>query len=317
MASLRGHLTSEVSFVFKEMIAFGEKKGKLKAQALAEKKVFSHYYRGKIFSHSTFENYYEEAKQFVHWCHEHYNLRSAYRVKPEMFAAYIKDGSQGLSANTLKTRIAAVTKLVEGLDLVTGKDKLVPFKDVAHQLYAELPKSLPMRPVYSAQQIQSLAKELSQTNSHYSLVFQIHVETGCRLRELSQLSRRDLLGLVEGQKVGLLAIRGKGGRVRELKISQDTYIDLASVLERREVLCSYHGYRQALRRASANLGFKVVATHAVRRYVAQRVMGDSLVRYQELGLDISEAKARALGDVNQMLGHSRERVSTTRLYLNA
>jgi integrase len=317
MASLRGHLTSEVSFVFKEMIAFGEKKGKLKAQALAEKKVFSHYYRGKIFSHSTFENYYEEAKQFVHWCHEHYKLRSVYRVKSEMFAAYIKDGSANLSANTLKTRIAAITKLVEGVELVTGKEKLKSFKDVAYQLYAELPKSSPVRPVYSAQQIQSLAKELSQTNSHYSLVFEIHVETGCRLRELSQLSRRDLVGLVEGQKVGLLAIRGKGGRIRELKVSQDTYVRLVSVLDRREILCNYHGYRQALRRASESLGFTVVATHAVRRFVAQRVMSNSVAAYRGLGLDIKEATVKALGDVNQMLGHSRERVSTTRLYLNA
>lgn len=125
------------------------------------------------------------------------------------------------------------------------------------------------------------------------------------------------MGLVEGQKVGLLAIRGKGGRIRELKVSQDTYVRLVSVLDRREILCNYHGYRQALRRASESLGFTVVATHAVRRFVAQRVMSNSVAAYRGLGLDIKEATAKALGDVNQMLGHSRERVSTTRLYLNA
>ena len=299
------------------MIAFGEKKGRLKVQALSERKLFSHYYKGKIFSHSTFANYYEEAKQFVHWCDEHYKLRSVYRLKSEMFLSYIKAGSENLSTNTLKVRIAAITKLVEGLELVTGKEKLQPFKDVAHQLYAELTKFSPMRPVYSAEQIQSLAMKLSETNSHYGLVFQVHVETGCRLRELAQLSRRDLLGLIEGQQVGLLAIRGKGGLLRQLRISQDTYLRLANVLDQREVLCNYHGYRQALRRASESLGFSVVATHAVRRFVAQRVMNNALVAYQSLSLSIKEAEMKALDDVNEMLGHSRERVSTTRIYLNA
>ena len=317
MASLRGHLTSEVSFVFKQMIAFGEKKGRLKAQALSEKKLFSHYYKGKIFSHSTFENYYGEAKQFIYWCDEHYKLRSVYRLKSEMFLSYIKASGENLSTNTLKVRIAAIIKLVEGLELVTGKEKLRSFKDVAHQLYAELSKSAPMRPVYCAQQIQSLAMKLSETNSHYGLVFQVHVETSCRLRELAQLSRRDLLGLVDEQQVGLLGIRGKGGRLRELRISPETYLRLTCVLDQREVLCNYHGYRQALRRASESLGFSVVATHAVRRFVAQRVMSSSLVAYRDLGLDIKEATAKALGDVNEMLGHSRERVSTTRIYLNA
>ena len=317
MASLRGHLTGEVSFVFKQMIAFGEKKSHLKVQALSERKFFSHYYKGKIFSHSTFANYYAEAKKFVHWCDEHYKLRSVYRLKSEMLLSYIKTGSENLSTNTLKVRIAAITKLVEGLEVVAGKEKLRSFKDVARQLYAELSKFVPMRPVYSAQQIQSLAMKLREANSHYGLVFQVHVETGCRLRELAQLSRRDLLGLVEEQQVGVLAIRGKGGRLRELRISQETYLRLTCVLDQREVLCNYHGYRQALRRASESLGFSVVATHAVRRFVAQRVMSSSLVAYGDLGLDIKEAEMKALGDVNEMLGHSRERVSTTRIYLNA
>ncbi|MBL8195752.1 MAG: hypothetical protein JNM06_18315, partial [Blastocatellia bacterium] len=61
----------------------------------------------------------------------------------------------------------------------------------------------------------------------------------------------------------------------------------------------------------------VAATHAVRRFVAQKVMKEQLARYLDKGMDKGEATSKAVGDVNAMLGHSRERMSTTHIYLNA
>lgn len=317
MASIRGRLVSEVSLIFKSMIAFSEKKGGDKLKALSEKKPFFYYYRGKIYSHSTFNNYYQEAKQFVIWCNENCKLRSTYRVTPEMMVAYVKGQAGDVSGNTIKTRLAAISKLAEGLELKSGRDRATAFHLASKQLQASLPKEAPNRPVYSSGQITSLGEKLNQTNSHYGLVFKVHVETGCRLRELSKLSRRDLLGLVNNQTQGILSIKGKGGRLRELSISAETYMRVAESLEKKEVFCSYNGYRQALRRASEILSVGVAATHAVRRFAAQRLMKEKLDEYCKRGIANGQAREMAIGDVNVMLGHSKDRMSTTHIYLNA
>lgn len=318
MASVRKRLIGETSFIFKGMVAFGEKKGSDKAKALEEKKPFFHYYKGKIYSFSTYNNYYKEAKEFVVWCSERYGIKSTYRIAPEMMVSYVKEQmANGVSNNTIKTRIAAIAKLSEGIELKTGKDRSTAFHLASRQLQSSLPKQAPSRPVYSNQQITSLEEKLNQTNSHYGLVFRVHVETGCRLRELSKLTRKDLLGLVDNQTQGVLSIRGKGGRVRELSVSSETYMKVVNSLEKRDVFCSYDGYRQALRRASENLSLGVAATHAVRRFVAQQVMRERLGEYLAKGMDRHQANNMAVGDVNAMLGHSRDRMSTTHIYLNA
>lgn len=317
MASIKARLTSEVSLIFKSMIAFSEKKGGDKVRAISEGKPFFHYYRGKIYSHSTFNNYYQEVKQFVFWCHENCGLKSTYRISPEMMVAYVKGQASDASANTIKTRLAAIAKLAEGLEVKSGRDRATAFHLASKQLQASLPREAPSRPVYSKGQITSLEEKLNQTNTHYGLVFKVHVETGCRLRELSKLSRRDLLGLVNNQTQGILSIKGKGGRLREMLVSSETYLKLADYLQKKEVLCSYNGYRQALRRASEGLSLRIAATHAVRRYVAQRVMGERLSEYLDRGIAEKEARQMAVGDVNVMLGHSRDRMSTTHIYLNA
>jgi len=317
MSSIKRRLTSEVSLIFKNMIAFGEKKAVDKQKALAEKKPFFYYYRGKIYCHKTFNNYYREAKQFISWCNENCGLRSTYRVSPEMMVAYVKAQTGGASANTIKTRIAAIAKLAEGLELKSGRDRATAFHLASKQLYSSLPKTTAKRPVYSAQQINALEQKLKDTSQHYGLVFRVHVESGCRLVELSRLSKKDLLGLVNNQTQGMVSIRGKGGRVRELLVSSETYLKVAGVLEKKEVLCSYNGYRQALRRVSESLSLGIAATHAVRRFAAQKLMGERFNHYKGQGIADSRAEKLAVGDVNVMLGHSEDRMSTTHIYLNA
>jgi site-specific recombinase XerD len=316
MASVRKRLVGEVSFIFKGMVAFGEKKGADKARALKEGKPFFYYYRGKIYSFSTYDNYYKEAKEFVFWCSERYGIKSTYRIAPEMMVEYVKEQVGKISNNTIKTRIAAIAKLAEGIELKTGKDKATAFHLASKQLQASLPKQVPSRPVYSSQQISNLEQKLNKTSPHYGLVFKVHVETGCRLRELSKLTKKDLLGLVDNQTQGILSIKGKGGRLRELSVSSETYMKVADYLEKKEVLCSYNGYRQALRRASESLSVGVAATHAVRRFAAQRLMREKLDEYSKQGIANRQAREMAIGDVNVMLGHSKDRMSTTHIYLN-
>lgn len=316
MASLKGRLTGQVCFLFKEMASFGTSKMADKTRASKDGKEFFHYYKAKVYSYSTLENYQSEAKAFVHWCAENQGLKNAYAVNTRMLDAYLSS-NKDLSPNTIKTRLAAVAKMVEAIDLKTGSNKSQYFHDFSKQIQSSLPKTKPQRPVFNSQQISRLEEKIKISSPNYVLAFQVHKETGCRLRELSYIRRNDLLGLINNQTQGLIKINGKGGREREVAVSYQTYMQLDERLTKTTTLCGYDGYRHALRRASESLGLKVTGTHAVRRYKAQQLGREVYKEMRGKGLTVKEAKAEVLAEVNRMLGHSPERTSTTVIYLNA
>ncbi|MBI1829309.1 MAG: site-specific integrase [Thaumarchaeota archaeon] len=303
--------------MFKEMASFGSSKVADKTRGLREGKEFFHYYKGKIYSYSTLENYEAEAKTFVHWCADNQKLKNAYAVNTKMMEAYLAETGKELSPNTIKTRLAAVTKMVEMVDIKTGGDKAKYFHEFSKQFQQSLPKVTPKRPTLTSEQINQLGKQIERSSPSYALAFQIHKETGCRLRELSYIRRDDLLGLVNNQTQGLIRIDGKGGREREVLVSYQTYMDLDDRLAKSKVLCGYDGYRHAFRRAAEFAGLRVTATHAVRRYAAQELARCVYHSVRSQGLTTKEAKAEALAEVNRMLGHSPNRTSTTQIYINA
>lgn len=317
MASLKGRLTGQISFLFKEMISFGVSKTDDKAKAVGSGKEFFHYYKGKIYSYSTLENYESEAKAFVHWCADHQKLKNAYAVNTKMLEAYLAETGKNLSPNTIKTKLAAVAKMVEMVDIKTGGDKSKYFHQFSKQVQVSLPKTTPKRPVFSSNQINSLGEKIKQTSPHHELVFQVHKETGCRLRELTYIRRSDLLGLINNQTQGLIRIEGKGGREREVVVSCKTYMALDDRLSKSKVLCGYDSYRHVLRRAAEGLGYKITATHAVRRYAAKELARSVYHSVRSNGFTVKEAKTEVLHEVNRMLGHSPDRISTTKTYINA
>lgn len=317
MSSLKGRLTGQVSFLFKQMISFGTSKIDDKMKAVRNGKEFFHYYKGKIYSHSTFENYESEAKAFVHWCADNQKLKHAHAVNTKMLEAYLVETNKNLSPNTVKTKLAAVAKMVEMVDIETGGDKAKYFHEFSKQFQKSLPEYTPKRPVLNSQQIAGLEKRIEESSPSYALAFQVHKETGCRLRELTYIRRGDLLGLINNQTQGLIRIDGKGGREREVVVSCKTYMALDDKLSKSKVLCGYDGYRHAFRRAAESLGCGVTATHAVRRYAAKELAKSVYHLVRSSGLTVKEAKREALEEVNRMLGHSPDRMSTTKTYINA
>src|SRR5262245_4267352 len=134
MASLKGSITAEVSFLIKKLISFGESKRTLKLLALNEGKQFFHYYTAKIFSFSTLNTYSPKMKTFAHWCVDKYAIDHITQIKHGMFRDYIFEQMPRWKANTVRTHLAAIVKLGEGL----GKKE--SFHRVSRQIQSQLPK---------------------------------------------------------------------------------------------------------------------------------------------------------------------------------
>jgi len=294
------------------MKAFGESKFELKQKALAEGKPFNHYYHAKIFSTSALTTYKDRITRFVRWCEHNYQIYSIYDIKPLMFSNYIQTELSKFKPATIKVHLAAITKMAEGL----GK------ADYFHRVSIKAQNSLPVveqsRPTYTKQDQPALVLEkLRQTNPRHALAMELQLETGCRLVELDRLRKGDLLGFTtsDGKKFGVVNFHGKGGRPRQLWVSEPLYNKLQNAFLAKAKLIDYGSYRSAVYNASKSLGLKSGGTHKARR-LAMQTMAKQI--YQDLrarGLTSAEASKETLQEINRQLGHGPKRMGITKLYL--
>jgi integrase len=313
MASIKGRLTAELYLLFERMKAFSESKKEAKMKARREGKPFYYYYNGKIFSHGTFETYKPKVKRFLYWCNDKFQVNCIVEIKHGMFREYIAEKLPKLKPNTIKTLLAAIAKFGEGIK------KSESFHRVSKQIQKTLPKDEISRPTYlNANQALQVLKLVEQDNPRYGLAMRVQLETACRVCEIDRLRIESLLGFIqqEEQIVGVLSLRGKGNRIRQVSVGEEIYRQLKQALNEKRKLISYDGYRTAVYRASESLGLHSGGTHKARRFSVQQLVK---VGYRELrsqGLSSREASINMLHEANRQLGHSPERTSTTILYLN-
>src|SRR5262249_49853133 len=131
------------------------------------------------------------------------------------------------------------------------------FHRISEKTQRSLPKVEPSRPSYtSLQQALKVLAELERNNPVHGLAMRVQLESACRLVELNRLRYESLAGItVEGGKtVGILELRGKGDRLRQVTISELTYWELEKTLKDKCKLIDYNAYRSAVRSASEKLG---------------------------------------------------------------
>jgi integrase len=308
----KGRLTAEVYLLFEHMKSFGFSKRELKIRAIKEGKPFYHHYNSQIFSFSTFETYKPKVKRFVHWCADRFGVEHITQIKHGMFREYIGEQVGRWKANTIKTHLAAIAKLGEGIG------KLESFRRVSHQIQRQLQDDEVSRPTYlSESQALQILRLVEQSNPRYGLAMRVQLETACRAVELRRLRKAGLAGIVEqdGATVGVLALRGKNGRGRDVTVSELLYRELEQAFKEQTKLVDYNAFRAAVYRASMRLGLKSGGTHKARRFNVQEFAGEIYRALRGQGLSSQEASANALEEANRRLGHSPGRKSTTLLYL--
>ena len=313
MASLKGRLTGEVHILFENMKAFGISKRELKIKAISEGRPFYYHYNSKIFSLTTYESYKPKVKKFVHWCVDRFHIKHIGDIKHGMFREYISEKMGKVKSNTVKSHLAAIAKMGEGL----GKSE--SFHRVSRQIQKQLPDDKVSRPCYeSLDQALKILSEVERGNARYGLAMEVQLETACRVRELDKLRAEDLLGIVEqdGKQVGVVRLQGKGNLIREATVNEQTYYRLEEALKEKRTLINYDAYRAAIYRASEELGLRSGGTHKARRFSVRKLFVDGFNTLRGMGLSSQEAYENMLHEANRQLGHSPARNSTTRIYLN-
>jgi len=312
MASLKGRLTAELYLLFKKMDATGQPKGKDKTRGLNEGKPFNYYYQGKIYSFSTMETYKPIVKNFVHWCADNYPIQNLRDIKHGMFRDYVQKEFGHLKANTVKTRLAAISKFGEGI----GKSE--SFHRISKQVQQTLPIDKVSRPIYKdLSQALQVCEKVTENNPRYGLAFTFQLETACRVCEIERLRLDDLQGIVKetDQTLGLVRLEGKGGRERIVRVSEKTYWQLDKALSEKTKLIDYDSYRSSVYQASKQLGLRTGGTHKARRFSVQDMVKGGYKQLRDLGLSSHEARENMLHEANRQLGHSPQRTSTTTVYL--
>src|SRR5262249_20621780 len=159
-------------------------------------------------------------KKFVHWCADRFGLKRLSHITARMLRAYAEERLGNLKPNSIRTHLAAIVKLAE------AKGKGESFSRVSRRIQSALPDGEENRPSYlSEEEAAEVLRLVEQSDARLGLAMRVQLETACRLCEVVRLRSEDMLGYAtaKGETVGTLRLNGKGGRIRYVEISVQTY----------------------------------------------------------------------------------------------
>lgn len=152
----------------------------------------------KIYSHSTFDNYFKEGKLFLKWCQErHHEVRTLEDCR-EYQVGYVRDQiERGMSASTIKKRAAALGKIYgeSVLDRVETP--------VRHR--SEITRSREV-----------VENDLRFQGKSHEAFKEFCRSTGLRRHEFAQLTTGMLVRRPEGLYIE--GVKGKGGKLRDIPV---------------------------------------------------------------------------------------------------
>ena len=137
-------------------------------------------------------------------------------------------------------------------------------------------------------------------DDQYQLAARLQYEGGCRRDELATVRKANLCG--DGQ----FDVRGKGGKIRRITVSQKTYEQFTQVLQHQGQIpmhkqSYYNGYLDSLKKASAETGQKYTGSHGLRWNYAQ----DRMRSFQKEG----GSYEGGLIFVSREMGHERGEIT--------
>lgn len=139
----------------------------------------------------------------------------------------------------------------------------------------------------------------------FRLLAEIQLEAGLRVHELGTIRPEKTFGeqkftLVPGRKAGVFEVKGKGGKVRKVGVSPQTYQKMLAALDSNggRFRFSEKEYNEALKGASERTGQSYNASHGLRWNYAREMM-------VSLQRDGKHSYEQSLRHVSEMMGHNR------------
>lgn len=320
---MRGGIPYQVHYLFQEsgIKQYGNSKHQAKEEARADGAKNWHELGKKlgIYSYNTANAYRDVWILAFRFAREHFNIKDLEKISGDHVAAFLMTKiQQGVANATFLQYAAALEKLEVALNLYAakmGKDTTYDFSQGLQEARKmaqaqELPRFVGSR-AYERPEAVIRAIE----DGRYQLVAKVQFEGGARVAEV-KLGPDQLRGLrpdpVTQQEKGWLAVRGKGGKWREIQITPATYRQIEAAVQALQSGEKWgiqnqrdaDAYRLALQVACEKIGEPYKnkqgesrGSHGLRwNYVQNRYLA-----IQRAGRSLHEAMART----SQEVGHNR------------
>ncbi len=309
---MRGSVDWQVREVFSTVREIGTSKHTAKAEA-RELGAKTWEDMGKALgchSYSTYDDYREVAKEMFNYVRESYGVRDITRIESQHIESYLKDrienggrDGNGLERASYDKYASALSKFEVALNRFSKENELgkvykFDLKTVGKYAAETLGKRNDVSRAYK-----NPKALVDATTGKYELTARIQYEGGTRIDEIARLKESQLRGLRpdphSGQLKGWVEVSGKGGKIREVGVTPETYARLEKAIAAGNGIYRINegNYRNALKSAAEKTGQKYEGSHGLRWNWAQERHGE----LQGLGMSYEAS----LTVVSKEMGHER------------
>ena len=242
------------------------------------------------------------AKELAKYARENFKIKDMQQINKEVITAYVNNKIEdGLYRRSISSYVSVLGKVQVGLSKMDAKLE-------AHKNLYTQQDLKEIRVIVDTQALKSEHVNRAYVNpqsfqSHMNkeshIAVELQLKHGLRVNEATLIRSSQLLAN------NTLRIHGKGGYVREVKLSEKLYQKIQSTInEKGSYHQSYNNYTKDLKNATEITGEKWNSTHGLRYNYAQA----KLAEYR-----ITMDYKTALAKVSHDLGHHR--VEITNHYL--
>lgn len=259
-----------------------------------------------IHSFNTADTYKDTWHQFSGFAKAELKLKDIEKTAPEHIRIFLESRIfKGVALATVAKEAAALAKLENALNLYSEKHERgnqYNFRDtireIVKQARHELPKADPHRAYGSPDRIIGAIEDIK-----HQIAAQSQWESGARVYEISLIKPEQIRGIGQdrstGEKCGIIEIKGKGGKNRELHVGSVTYEKISSIIEQEgRFSIDKNDYRADLRQACESCNEKYTGSHGLRWSYAQN-------RMECLQSECGMSYEQSLCEVSRALGHER------------
>lgn len=300
---MRGGMGYQVTTVFNQSGIFNpsESKHEAKAEARAEGARTSADVAEKtqIYSYQTAESYKDVWHQVADFAQINCGLKDIEKLSSTEIKAYLESrAAEGVAASTFAKECAAINKFENALSAYAdkrGTGREYNFREVTHQVKVEQGKSLERADPHRAySNPQGVIGELERAD--HKLAAALQHTGGGRITEINLIKASQLKGN------NRVEVKGKGGKVRELQVSEKIYNELKNHIEKNgNFKIDKDAYGRDLRAAALSSGQDATGSHGLRWNFAQ----DRMSELQSSG----KVYEQALAQVSREMGHERSDIT--------
>ena len=238
------------------------------------------------------------AKELSRYAIENFKIKDMQQISKEVIAAYVNNKIEdGLYRRSISSYVSVLSKIQVGLhkmvakldahkNLYTQQD----LKEIRVIVDTQALKSEHVNRAYNNPQLFQ-----SNMNKESQIAVELQLKHGLRVNEATLIRPSQLLGN------NVLRVHGKGGYIREVRLSDKLYQQIQSKIDQKSSYYqSYNQYTKDLKNATQITGEKWNSTHGLRYNFAQA----KLAEYR-----ITMDYKTALATVSHDLGHHRVEIT--------